>query len=91
VYPDKRGFGGKCLPKDLAAIIRSAEQVSYVPGFLRAVMSANLRFRDASTTQPAPVPTSERSAANGDGLMVRGAPAAIMARGLESLGAAGED
>ena len=47
VFPDKRGFGGKCLPKDLEAIIATAEAKGYEPGFLQAVSEANQRFRKA--------------------------------------------
>ena len=39
------GFGGRCWPKDLRAIIRAAEHAGYDPEFLRWVDHANLRFR----------------------------------------------
>lgn len=45
VLPDKRGFGGKCLPKDLAAIIATAESRGADPGLLREVMRSNARHR----------------------------------------------
>ena len=45
VYPDDRGFGGKCLPKDTAAIIAACEQEGFTPPLLRAVMAANARYR----------------------------------------------
>ncbi len=45
VLPDKRGFGGKCLPKDLEAIIRTAEKVDYRPELLRQVVRSNGSFR----------------------------------------------
>jgi UDPglucose 6-dehydrogenase len=48
VFPDKRGFGGKCLPKDLAAITRAAEAAGYEPTLLRSIAEANDRFRRAS-------------------------------------------
>ena len=38
------GFGGRCLPKDLAALACAAEDAGYKPGFLRAVEDANARF-----------------------------------------------
>jgi UDPglucose 6-dehydrogenase len=44
VFPEKRGFGGKCLPKDLDAIINSAEQAGYEPTLLKTVMSSNARY-----------------------------------------------
>ncbi len=46
VYPEARGFSGKCLPKDLAAIIRSSQDKGYDPEFLSSVLQANERFRD---------------------------------------------
>jgi nucleotide sugar dehydrogenase len=39
------GFGGSCLPKDLAALIRAASDAGYEPEFLEAVQDANARFR----------------------------------------------
>lgn len=47
VLADKRGFGGKCLPKDLEAIIRAAEQAGADPALLRQVARSNARFRGA--------------------------------------------
>lgn len=47
VFPDKRGFGGRCLPKDLEAIIATAEAKGYEAAFLRAVSEGNQRFRKA--------------------------------------------
>ena len=39
------GFGGRCWPKDLAALIAAAEDAGYDPEFLTAVQEANGRFR----------------------------------------------
>lgn len=44
-YPP--GFGGRCWPKDLAALIAASIEAGYDPGFLRAIVAANDRFRDA--------------------------------------------
>jgi nucleotide sugar dehydrogenase len=41
------GFGGRCFPKDLSALICAAEDAGYEPGFLRAIRRANERFRGA--------------------------------------------
>ena len=38
-------FGGKCLPKDLSAIIMSAKQNGYEPKFLQNVCVANTRLK----------------------------------------------
>lgn len=47
VFPDKRGFGGRCLPKDLDAIIRTAETRGVGSQLLRAVRDANGQLRRA--------------------------------------------
>jgi len=39
------GFGGKCLPKDLSAIIKSSEQHGYGAEFLSQVQRSNRKFR----------------------------------------------
>ncbi len=41
VYPDNRGFSGKCLPKDVSAIIASAEERGCPPALLEAVLEIN--------------------------------------------------
>jgi UDPglucose 6-dehydrogenase len=43
-YP--AGFGGRCWPKDLAALIAASGDAGYDPSFLRAVSEANERFKD---------------------------------------------
>lgn len=45
VFPDKRGFGGRCLPKDLDALIRTAEMTGYEPALLREIIRSNERMR----------------------------------------------
>ena len=44
VYAHARGFSGKCLPKDLAAIIASSTSHGYHPELLAAIQGANRRF-----------------------------------------------
>src|SRR5207249_2446719 len=53
VFPDKRGYGGKCLPKDLDAVIRTAEAGGYAPTLLKAVVSSNdiVRSKAARTSR----------------------------------------
>jgi UDPglucose 6-dehydrogenase len=53
VLPDKRGFGGRCLPKDLEAIIRTAERAGHTPALLKEVVHSNESFRASPTKQPA--------------------------------------
>jgi UDPglucose 6-dehydrogenase len=51
VLPDDRGFGGKCLPKDVAALIRAAEKAGADPTLMRATLRANDLMR--GTVPPA--------------------------------------
>jgi UDP-glucose 6-dehydrogenase len=52
VYPQDRGFGGKCLSKDTAAIIAASEQQGYTPALLRAVMAVNAKYRREDVAYP---------------------------------------
>ena len=45
VYPDNRGFSGKCLPKDVSAIIQSAQEAGFAPPLLETIMEINGRYR----------------------------------------------
>jgi UDPglucose 6-dehydrogenase len=45
VYPDDRGFSGKCLPKDCNAIVKSCEDRGYEPKFMKACLAINDEFR----------------------------------------------
>ncbi len=40
-----RGFGGYCLPKDLAALVKTAQASGYDPALLRAVFNYNCKVR----------------------------------------------
>lgn len=44
VYPDARGFAGKCLPKDVNAIVRSCQERGYRPAYLEATLARNEDF-----------------------------------------------
>ena len=48
VFANDRGFGGKCLPKDISAIIKATETVGYNASILRAVMEYNKKVRSAN-------------------------------------------
>jgi UDPglucose 6-dehydrogenase len=52
VMPDGRGFGGKCLPKDLSALIHSSLELDYYPHLLTALERANMQIRGASPAKP---------------------------------------
>jgi UDPglucose 6-dehydrogenase len=45
VYPEGRGYGGKCLPKDVSALIEAASGHGYQPSLLTAMAQTNARFR----------------------------------------------
>jgi UDPglucose 6-dehydrogenase len=44
VFPESRGYGGKCFPKDLKALIKDAEGRGYSADLLKAVDRANEKF-----------------------------------------------
>lgn len=46
VFPDKRGFGGKCFPKDVNAIVKASEGAGYEPTLLKSVLSTNNKIRN---------------------------------------------
>lgn len=48
VYPDQRGFDGKCIPKDTNAIYRAAQKQGAQPTLLKAVIETNDRIRGAA-------------------------------------------
>jgi len=41
VFKDKRGFGGKCYPKDVNGMVEHAKKHGYKPTLLEAVLSTN--------------------------------------------------
>jgi UDPglucose 6-dehydrogenase len=51
VFPSSPGFGGKCLPKDLSALIFAAQKAGHGSDFLRMVKHLNGQFQggDSST------------------------------------------
>lgn len=48
IFPDARGFGGKCLPKDVNAIVKASEAKGYSANLLKQVLTSNARFRNES-------------------------------------------
>ena len=50
VYPENRGFSGKCLSKDVSAIIHSAKAKGYEPRLLESVMRQNAAYRKNDPT-----------------------------------------
>ena len=45
VLAEQRGFGGKCLPKDVSALVRAAGNAGYLPRLMLAAMQTNAGFR----------------------------------------------
>ncbi|MEK7646070.1 MAG: hypothetical protein AAB381_00020 [Patescibacteria group bacterium] len=45
VHEDNRGFGGKCLPKDVNALVKASLKAGYDPKLLKAVLSINEAIR----------------------------------------------
>jgi UDPglucose 6-dehydrogenase len=52
VFPDKRGFGGKCLPKDINAIAYASEKAGWNPKLIKAL----LKFNEEITAKPVKTP-----------------------------------
>jgi nucleotide sugar dehydrogenase len=45
VFPQSRGFGGKCLPKDINALVVASSEAGFVPRFLLAALQKNAEVR----------------------------------------------
>lgn len=45
VFPDARGFSGKCYPKDLSAFIYAVEQAGFNPVLLKTIWNINCDYR----------------------------------------------
>jgi len=44
VFVNNRGFSGKCLPKDLSAIIKATKRKNYNPKLMKAISKRNKEF-----------------------------------------------
>jgi len=55
------GFGKKCFPKDLNALIQMSKEKGYNPEFFEAVWKANDRFRTDRDWEKIPGATSEKN------------------------------
>ncbi len=56
VFPDKRGYGGRCLPKDMRAIEAVARDAGYDATLLREVTASNERFAARSEADASGLP-----------------------------------
>ncbi len=45
VFKDKRGWSGKCLPKDINAIVYASKKAGYEPQFLEEIIKSNTRIQ----------------------------------------------
>jgi len=61
VFPDARGFSGKCLPKDVSAIIHSSRKQGYEPKFMAATVAINDEFLKSNGKGSNLGKTAERS------------------------------
>lgn len=48
VYPDRRGFDGKCIPKDMRAIVKATLAAGGDPRFLQSVLDFNEKYIHAN-------------------------------------------
>lgn len=46
VFPEARGFSGKCLPKDLNGLVYASKQAGYTPTMLEAMLKSNKIIRE---------------------------------------------
>lgn len=49
VFPSSRGFGGKCLPKDVSSMIYESSERGYTPLLLKGMAEANDLIRESSS------------------------------------------
>lgn len=61
VFPNKRGFGGKCYPKDLSTLIAASVKNGYEPKLLKQVERSNADFSamnegEQLKSEEAPIP-----------------------------------
>lgn len=46
VFPEAKGYSGKCIPKDINGIISSCQEAGYEPELLKEIVKSNERFRN---------------------------------------------
>jgi len=56
VMPHSRGFGGRCLPKDLSALISFSKEAGVAPGLLQAMQTVNRELRERNAPEKAGSP-----------------------------------
>jgi nucleotide sugar dehydrogenase len=52
VFKEAKGFGGKCLPKDINGIVKAATKAGYTPKLLKSVLQVNDELRSVKKTRP---------------------------------------
>jgi UDPglucose 6-dehydrogenase len=53
VYPEKRGFGGKCIPKDTFGLYRAAQAAGHESNLLRGLLEQNQAWQQQNNRQDA--------------------------------------
>jgi len=48
VFVDKRGYGGKCLPKDIKAVVKFAKEAGYDAEFIKEAIASNERIQNGA-------------------------------------------
>jgi UDPglucose 6-dehydrogenase len=61
VFPENRGFGGRCLPKDVQGIVNGARAVGATPELLDAVLAVNDRLRSEGKNGRHRTPASSKA------------------------------
>jgi len=51
IFPNNRGYAGKCFNKDIRALVRFGEKVGYSPDFLKEVIKTNEKFRGLNSIE----------------------------------------
>lgn len=51
IFIDNPGFGGKCLPKDLSAIIQFSKKAGYEPELLEEIKRSNKKFKGGGANE----------------------------------------
>ena len=59
IFALRRGFGGKCLPKDTLALKELARSLDVKYSLLDAIQGDNQRLRDIATGKPSDVVTED--------------------------------
>ena len=51
VFKDNRGFGGKCLPKDIKGLVAFSEKVGFEPKIMKQIIKSNEEHKERSVRE----------------------------------------